>query len=93
MNTGGHQTSAGVGFQVYSGHQGGHNSHNGQGGHHMGAQRILASSPALLYPPSPLPSPPVKMVSDPLELPAPLVNHPSFFSRQFSLPEQVHTID
>ena len=75
MNTGGHQTSAGVGIQVYNGGQGGH----------FGAQRVLASSPALLYPPSP----PVKMVSDPAELPAPLVNHPSFFSRQFSLPEQV----
>ena len=74
IHTGGHQTSAGVGIQVY----------NGQGGH-FGAQRVLASSPALLYPPSP----PVKMVSDPSELPAPLVNHPSFFSRQFSLPDQV----
>lgn len=74
MNTGGHQTSAGVGIQVQ----------NGQGGH-FGAQRVLSSSPALLYPPSP----PVKLVSDPSDLPAPLVNHPSFLSRQFSLPEQV----
>ena len=91
MNTGGHQTSAGVGLQVYMG-QGGFQ------GHQDGLQRVPASSPALLYPPSP----PVKMISDPSELPAPLVNHQelpvtslanqqSFFSRQFSLPEQVQT--
>ena len=92
MNTGGHQTSAGVGLQVYMG-QGGFQ------GHQDGLQRVPASSPALLYPPSP----PVKMISDPSELPAPLVNHQelpvtslanqqSFFSRQFSLPEQVQTV-
>merc|ERR1719153_1029524 len=73
----------------------------GQGGlqgHQGNLQRVPASSPALIYPPSP----PVKMISDPSELPAPLVNHQelpvtslanqqSFFSRQFSLPEQANS--